>query len=156
MEHVNSFLTSNLDVLVVYSLLFLAVALVMLTAAAIFVVPQASRTLHAYENLADTLEKELGPTLQEVQKVVTSVKELRHVAEKQITQVGTKVEDVTDSVGKVATSAKKESQVFGSGLLAGIKAYINGAKKGNDNNKGDESELGRQVSEQRQVLKGPR
>ncbi len=119
-------LDASLNLFVLVALIFLAFSLVALMGAAWTLVPQMHRTLTAYEKLADTLEKELSPTLSEVNKVLVGVQELRAIAGQRMTAVGTKVEDVTDNLAKAAGSAKKHSSIWGAGLLAGAKAYFSG------------------------------
>lgn len=87
---------------------------------------QSSRTLGATENLINTLDKELGPTLREVDNVLVSVQEIKALAERGISGVGTKVEDVTGSIGKVTEQAKSQSSIWSTGLMTGLKAYISG------------------------------
>jgi hypothetical protein len=130
---------ANLNLFVFFALIFMGLALVALLGAAVTLVPQVNRTLTAYEKLADTLEKELGPTLDEVKKVVVGVQELRLLAGKQMTDMTTKVEDVTGHLGKAATEAKKHSSVFGTGFLAGVKAYLEGGKKDHSKELGQET-----------------
>lgn len=110
-------------------------------------IPQINRTLAAYEKLADTLEEELGPTLQEVQKVVVGVGELKQIAGQSLAGVSTKVEDVTGNINKAAGTAKKQSSVWGAGLLAGVKTYLEGK---NDHGT-DHNEKGRQSSDNRHI-----
>ncbi|MCC6979814.1 MAG: hypothetical protein IT343_15965 [Candidatus Melainabacteria bacterium] len=117
-------LTHTLDFLVVGALALLSLGLVGLAMAAGQLVPQVNRTLTAYEKLAVTLETELAPTLREVSKLAGGVIKIQSVAQQSITDVGTKVEDVTGNLTKVTDSAKKESNVWGTGLLAGFKAYL--------------------------------
>ncbi|HEY9754001.1 MAG TPA: hypothetical protein V6C97_02440 [Oculatellaceae cyanobacterium] len=121
-----------LDGAVVGALVFLALGITALLAAAWILIPQVNRTLGAYEKLAVTLEAELGPTLKEVQKVVVSVGELKQIAGQRVHDVSTKVEDVTGNLSKVATTAKAESSVYGAGLWAGFRAYLSGAKDHNE------------------------
>lgn len=105
-------------------------AFVILVAMLIFpitnVIKQSERTLDATESLIRTLDKELGPTLNEVNLVLGSVQEIKAIAEQRITDVGTKVEDVTGNITKVADQAKSHSSVWGAGLMAGWKAYLDG------------------------------
>jgi hypothetical protein len=115
-----------LDGAVVGALVFLALGVTALLATTWTLIPQINKTLGAYEKLADTLEAELGPTLKEVQKVVVSVGELKQIAGQRVQDVSTKVEDVTGNLTKVATSAKKESSVYGAGLWAGLRSYLEG------------------------------
>jgi hypothetical protein len=113
------------------ALLFVALGLTALLAAAWTIIPQINRTLGAFERLADTLDTELEPTLKEVQKVMVGVGELKQIAGQRVHEVSTKVEDVTGNLGKTAASAKKYSTVWGSGLWAGVKAYLEGKEDGN-------------------------
>lgn len=115
-----------LDGAVVGALVFLALGVTALLATTWTLIPQINKTLGAYEKLADTLEAELGPTLKEVQKVVVSVGELKQIAGQRVQDVSTKVEDVTGNLTKVATSAKKESSVYGAGIWAGLRSYLEG------------------------------
>ena len=87
---------------------------------------QSTRTLQATENFINTLDKELGPTLQEVDNVLVGVQEIKAIAERSLTDVGTRVDDVTGSLGKAADKAKNQTSVFGTGLMAGIRAYLEG------------------------------
>ena len=137
---------SLIDAAVVFALLFLCVALAVLAAYMNQLVSQGVRTLESYAKLADTLEEELAPTLKEVQKVVVGVGELRQIAGQTMSGVGTKVEDVTGNITKVADNAKRSSSVWGAGLLAGARAYLEG--KGHEHR---ETENGRQSSDQRHV-----
>ncbi|HEY9678072.1 MAG TPA: hypothetical protein V6C76_08675 [Drouetiella sp.] len=89
-------------------------------------IPQVTRTLSAYEKLAVTLEEELGPTLQEVQKVVVGVGELKQIAGQTMGNVSHKVEDVSGTLTKVAGSATKQSSVWAHGFFAGFKTYLEG------------------------------
>ena len=117
-------LTHTLDFLVVGALALLSVGLVGAVVACGQLVPQVNRTLTAYEKLATTLETELAPSLREVSKLAGGVIKIQSVAQQSITDVGTKVEDVTGNLTKVTDTAKKESNVWGTGLLAGFKAYL--------------------------------
>jgi uncharacterized protein YoxC len=123
---------SLINDIAVGALVFFALALCGLLAAASTLLPQINRTLNAYEKLADTLETELGPTLQEVQKVVVGVGELKQIAGQRVADVSTKVEDVTGSLNKAASSAKHQSSVVGAGLWAGVRAYLEGKDHSHD------------------------
>lgn len=143
MEH-----ASLINDIAVGALVFFALALCGLLAAASTLLPQINRTLNAYEKLADTLDSELGPTLQEVQKVVVSVGGLKEVATKRTAEVTAKVEDVTGSLNKAATTAKAQSSVVGAGLWAGVKAYL----EGKDNHKDHSHDHDTQASKASQSL----
>lgn len=132
-------LTHTLDFLVVGALALLSLGLVGLAMACGQLVPQVNRTLTAYEKLATTLETELAPTLREVSKLAGGVIKIQSVAQQSITDVGTKVEDVTGNLTKVTDTAKKEANVWGTGLLAGFKAYLSSQS----NKEGETSAHGR-------------
>jgi hypothetical protein len=112
-------------------------------------VPQAAKTLNAYERLAGTLEEELTPTLREVNKMMGGVLELKSLAVKNVADVTTKVEDVTGSLTKAAGSAKKQSSVWGAGFLAGAKAYLEQTPKKSNDREGIQD--GKQLSEHKQI-----
>lgn len=123
-------LANSLNILVVLSLFVLAIALLLVTLPLVSLIDQSRRTLSSAERLTDTLERELGPTLKEVESVLGGVRELKHIAEQRMVDVGTKVEDVTENLNKVTTSAKKNTSVWGAGLFAGIQAYLEGKEGG--------------------------
>ncbi|HEY9786144.1 MAG TPA: hypothetical protein V6D17_12125 [Candidatus Obscuribacterales bacterium] len=125
-------LTQALDYLVIGSLVLLSLALVGLAMAASQLIPQVNRTLTAYEKLASTLDTELAPTIREVNRLAGGVIKLQSAAQHSVAEVGTKVEDVTGNITKVADSARKESSVWGTGFLAGVKAYLSTHGKGNE------------------------
>lgn len=138
-----------LNIIVVVSLVIFALALGGLVFALQQLIPQAAKTLNAYERLAGTLEEELTPTLREVNKMMGGVLELKSFAVKNVSDVTTKVEDVTGSLTKAADSAKKHSSVWGAGFLAGAKAYLEqGAKKSGDR---EGRQDGKQVSEHKHI-----
>ncbi len=119
-------LANSLNILVVLSLFVLAIALLLVTLPLVSLIDQSRRTLSSAERLTDTLERELGPTLKEVENVLGGVRDLKAIAEQRMVDVGTKVEDVTENINKVTTSAKKNTSVWGAGLFAGIQAYLEG------------------------------
>lgn len=126
---VNAAAMSNyIDIVITVCFLLLVVLGVFLAVPIWRLVDQSTRTLGATENLINTLDQELGPTIKEVDNVLVTVNEFRSIAERGITDVGTKVEDVTGNIGKVADQAKNETTVFGHGLFAGISAYFSGKK----------------------------
>jgi len=124
-------------------------ALVALVFALSTLVPQATKTLGAYERLAGTLETELTPTLREVTKVVVGITELKTVAVKNVSEVSHKVEDVTGNLTKVADNAKRHSSVFGAGFLAAAKNYLEGGPKHGDRKSNQD---GKQLAEQKQII----
>ena len=105
-----------LNLIVVISLVCFAVSMGALVFALNTLVPQMSKNSGAYERLAGTMEEELAPTLREVQKVVVGITELKTIAVKNVSDVSTKVEDVTGGLTKAADSAKKHSSVWGAGF----------------------------------------
>jgi hypothetical protein len=124
MEQINTALNANLNVLVVFSLLCLSMAVLVLVGVALSLVPQANRTLGAFERLANTVSTELQPTLSEAGKLLSGVLKLQDIAQSSVSNVSDKVEDMTGNLSRVAEGAKKGSCVVGAGLLAGIKAYL--------------------------------
>jgi uncharacterized protein YoxC len=123
-----------LNIIVAVSLGIFALALVALVFAMQTLVPQVTKTLGAYERLAGTLETELAPTLHEVNKVVCGITELKTIAVKNVSDVTTKVEDVTGNLTKAADTAKRHSSVWGAGFLAAAKAYLDEQPKRRDRN----------------------
>jgi len=116
--------TVTLNVFVIAALMLLAVSAILLIGSAVPLLEQARRTVNAYERLADTLENELKPTLADVREVLEGVNQIRSVTAQRVTEVGHKVEEVSGSFGEVAGQAKRQSSVWGAGLIAGIKAYL--------------------------------
>lgn len=119
-------MSSSIDLIISFCFLVLVVLGVFLAIPLWRLVDQSTRTLGATENLINTLDQELGPTIKEVDNVLVTVNEFRSIAERGITDVGTRVDDVTGNIGKVADQAKNETTVFGTGLFAGISAYFSG------------------------------
>lgn len=115
-----------LDLVVVVLFLLFAFTLALMISPLSNLLKQSERTLEATESLIRTLDKELGPTLNEVNLVLGSVQEIKAIAEQRITDVGTKVEDVTGNISKVADQAKSHTSVWGAGIMAGFKAYLDG------------------------------
>ena len=115
---------------IVMALMLLAVTSLMVACAAVPMVNQASRTLVAFEKLADTLQGETKPTLAELREVVSGLNQLKSVTAERVTEVSHRVEDVAGTVGTVAGKAKKGSAVWGAGFVAGIKAYLAGKDDG--------------------------
>ena len=113
---VNAFITM--------ALMLLAVASLMLVAAAFPMMNQASRTLIAFEKLADTVQGETKPTLTELREVISGLNQLKSVTAERVTEVSHRVEDVAGTVGNVAGKAKMSSAVWGAGFIAGIRAYL--------------------------------
>lgn len=118
--------TNGLDLLVVGFFCIFVFLLALMVAPITNLLKQSERTLDATENLIRTLDKELGPTLNEVHTVIGSVQEIKSIAEQKFSDVGTKVEDVSGNITKVAGQAKAETSVWGAGLVAGLKAYLEG------------------------------
>ncbi|MCA9804349.1 MAG: hypothetical protein KC777_20410 [Cyanobacteria bacterium HKST-UBA02] len=117
-------MSTHIDQIVIFCFGILVVLLVLMAFPLLRLLEQSTKTLGATENFINTLDKELGPTIKEVDNVLVTVQEFRAIAEKGLTGVGTKVEDVTGSITKVADSAKTETSVWGVGVMAGLKAYF--------------------------------
>ncbi len=129
MDAINTALNANLNVLVVISLLCLSMALLILLGIALSIVPQANRTLGAFERLADTVSTELQPTLSEASKLLGGVLKLQDMAQSSVSNVSDRVEGVTENFSKVAYGANKGSKIVGAGVLAGLKAYLSGKEE---------------------------
>jgi uncharacterized protein YoxC len=115
-----------INAFIAVALILLAVSTFLLVSSAMPLMHQANRTAIAFEKLADTLQAETKPTLQELRDVISGVNQLRSVTAERVTEVGHRVEDVAGTVGQVAGSAKKHTAVWGAGLLAGVRAYLAG------------------------------
>lgn len=126
MEHINEALNANLNLLVALSLLCLSIASLVLLGVALTLVPQANKTLGAFENLANTVSTELQPTLAEAGKLLGGVLKLQDLAQNSVLNVSGKVEDVTGNLSRAAEGAKKGGSIVSAGLLAGLKAYMTG------------------------------
>jgi uncharacterized protein YoxC len=123
-DHVNASFGGPLDILVAVALIFLAVSLMAVSLPLMSMVKQSERTLSALERLLGTVNQELGPTLKQVDALLGTVLELKTTAEKRITEVGSKVGDVKGGLNKFTGEAKKQSSVFGAGLYAGVRSYL--------------------------------
>jgi len=121
-----------LDFVVVVLLIVFVVLLAIMVAPINNLIRQSERTLDATEGLIRTLDKELGPTLNEVNLVLASVQEIKAIAEQRLSDVGTRVEDVTGSITKAADQAKTQTSVWGAGITAAFKAYIEGKPSGSE------------------------
>ncbi len=128
MDQLNTALNANLNLVVVFSLVCLAFAILVLLGLALSIVPQANRTLNAFEKLASTVSTELQPTLSEANKLIGGVLKLQDLAHHSVSSVTDKVEDVTDNLSRAAADAKKGTSVIKAGLAAGIRAYLNSHK----------------------------
>ena len=132
-------LGQSLNILVAVALIFLAVALMAVSLPLMSMVKQSERTLSALERLLGTVDRELGPTLKQVDALLASVLEIKASAEKKFGDMGGKVTDDKGSLTKAADDAKKSSSVFGAGLFAGVKAYLEHRPKDKDKEKDSKS-----------------
>lgn len=121
-----------INTVVACALAFLAFSVTALFWQAIPLINQLLATVSSCRTLLQTIEKEVAPTAEELRQLAHGVNQLRALTVDRVVDVGTKVEDATQSVGTVVTSAKKESAVWGHGLLAGVKAYFTGGAKDED------------------------
>lgn len=134
MDQVNAALNANLNILVVVTLVLLAVSMLLLVGAACTLIPQVHRTLYAIQKLANTVETELEPTLSEANRLLGGVLKLQDLAQQSVSGMTTKVEDVTGNISKVAGVAKRSTTVWGAGLAAGLRAYLEGKKDRSNQN----------------------
>ena len=116
--------SSMINTAVVVALMLLAVSLTLLATMSAGVFFQLGRTLASVERLTDTTRDELGPTLKDVREVLEGVNQIRSITAARVNEVGHKVEDVAGSLTNVASSATKQSSVWGAGLIAGVRAYL--------------------------------
>lgn len=124
-----SLLDIVINVLIAFSLLILTVIACLIAGNFFPVLSQASRTLNAYEKLAETLDSEIKPTLEEFKDVLHGVNELRSITAQRVSDVSTTVEDVAGSMTQAAGQAGKQGSVLGAGFLAGVKAYFSQQKE---------------------------
>ena len=123
---VSTQLGANLNILVAVSLIFLAVSLLAVSIPLMSMVKQSERTLSSLDKLLGTVDKELGPTLKQVDTLLGSVVELKSAAQKGISDAGTKVADVKGGFTKATEDIKRETTVYGFGIMAGVRAYLDG------------------------------
>jgi uncharacterized protein YoxC len=116
----------TINVVIAFSMAFMAVALMLLTASLMGVLWKGRDTLGSIEKLADTLQQEVGPTAGQLREVMDGINQLKGVTTQRITAVTHKVETAADSVAVVVDKTKKQSAVVGTGLLAGFKEYLYG------------------------------
>lgn len=113
-----------LDATIALAMMFMAVSTTLLVAALVGVLWKGRDTLGAIERLCHTLDSEVGPTAIQLREVMDGVNQLKGVTTQRITAVSHKVEDVAETVGTTVTTAQKQTKVLGSGILAGIRAYL--------------------------------
>lgn len=118
--------TQLVNAALIIALMLLAVSALLMVASMMPLISQSVRTLNAVEDLAETVNREVPPTLVEVREVMNGLDQIRSSAAKNITQVSTKIEDVSDTVNTVVHSVEKQSSVLGAGLFAGVQAFFNG------------------------------
>ncbi len=116
----------NPDVLVAAALIILAVTSILLIGSVVPLLIQAGRTLLAYERLADTLKLEIRPTLIEIVKFLNGINSLRTATTDRVVQAGQSFETVVSEVAQAAGSAKRQSSVLTTGLIAALKNYLAG------------------------------
>ena len=122
---------SSLDLVVVLSFVLLAVSSLLLTGFIVPVVLQLTKTLAACESLATTVDKEIGVTLSEVNKLMSGLGDFKNVASHKVSQITQSVDDVKGNVTNVTKKAQIHTSVLGTGILSGIQAYL----KHNNGNK---------------------
>lgn len=115
-----------INTVVAFALAFLAFSVTALFWQAVPLLNQLLATANSCRALLQTIEKEVEPTAKELRELMHGVNQLRAITVDRVVDVGTKVEDATQNVGTVVTTARKESTVIGHGLLAGLRAYWKG------------------------------
>ncbi len=118
--------TQVVNAALIIALVLLAVSALILVTSVMPLISQSVRTLNAIEDLSETVKREIPPTLVEVRSVMDGLDQIRSSAAKNITQVSTKIEDVSGSVNHAVNSASKQTSIFGAGLFAGIQAFFEG------------------------------
>jgi uncharacterized protein YoxC len=113
-----------LDACIAFSMAFMALSSVLLTAALMGVLWKGRDTLGAVEKLCNTLDSEVAPTAVQLREVMDSVNQLKGVTTQRITAVSHKVEDVAGSVGTAVDKAQRSTTIMGTGLFAGVRAYF--------------------------------
>ena len=113
-----------LDATIALSMAFMALSTTLLVAALCGVLWKGRDTLGAVERLCQTLNQEVTPTAVQLREVMESVNQLKGVTTQRITAVSHKVEEAAGSVGTVVDKAQKQGSVYGTGLLAGVRAYF--------------------------------
>ncbi len=114
------------NVAVVAALAFLAVSFTLLVGMIMPLLRQAEATMSSVQRLSDTLDREVPTTLAEMRGVMDGVNQIKALTAQRVHEVGNKAEELTGNVTTLVGTAKKESQVAGVGLLAGLKAYFKG------------------------------
>lgn len=117
------------NVAVMTALVFLAVSMTLLVASVMPLLRQGQATLAALQRLSLTLEKEIPPVTDQFRDLMGTVSEIKAITAQRVTEVGTKAEAMAGNVNNMVGTAKKQSSVMGTGLLAGLKAYFISAEK---------------------------
>lgn len=118
--------TQVVNAALIIALMLLAVSSLLLVASVMPLINQGVRTLNAVEDLAETVNREIPPTLVEVRQIMDGLDQIRSSAAKNITQVSTKLEDVGGTVNTAVTTASNQTSVLGAGLFAGVRAFFTG------------------------------
>jgi len=114
------------------ALIFLAVSLTLLVTSVMPLLRQGEATLSSIQRLSDTINKEVPPTLDELRGVMDGVNQIRALTAQRVQEVGSKAEEMAGSVHTIVGTAKRESTVATTGLMAGIKSYFFGQKDSGD------------------------
>lgn len=115
-----------IDAVIAVAMAFMALSVTLLVGALISVIWKGRDTLGAIEKLCNTVDQEVGPTAVQLREVMDGLNQLRGVTTQRITAVAHKAEEVSDTLGTAVGTASKHSNVWGAGLLAGFRAYLNG------------------------------
>ena len=122
------FSDAEINLALVVSMGILAVSFTLLVGQLIGVLAKSRDTLASIERLTDTLQQEVGPTAVQLREVMDGINQIKGVTTQRITAVTSKVENVAGNVSTVVDQTKKQSSVFGAGLLAGFREYLYGKK----------------------------
>lgn len=144
----------DINTIAAVSLGVLAFCSVVLACSAVPLILQGMKTTIAAERLMNTINTEIEPTAREFHELIHGVNDLKTIATRRVTEVGTQVEDATGNLNKVASTATRHSSVWGAGLLAGVKAYLSGKEHSGHEEAGENGAHGSQQTGDVTVSKG--
>lgn len=134
-------ITTAVNLAVLVSLLILAFSLAVLTYRVIPLMQQLQLTMVSIDKLCRTMDSEVKPTMIEMRQVMDGVNQIKSITAQRVQDVSQKAGELTGNVNTLVTSAKRESQVAGVGLLAGLKAYLFSNNDGNDGKKTEPKQI---------------
>lgn len=115
------------------SILLVAVSLAAVLVALLPAVQEIARAARSIEKLADTLNRELPPTLESIRLTGMEISELTDDVTDGVKSAGQVVKNVDQTISSAKTQAKKV-QVSTRSLLTGVKAAWKSFNRSNNNN----------------------